>query len=89
MSLIICSECNQKVSDQAIACPFCGAPISGKFPKSNTRKGKKWEAAGTIAVIVGFILCLIQYQVNSSVGFVIGFLILLVGLIIFIIGRFK
>ena len=28
MSLIICSECGNKVSDRAVACPHCGNPIS-------------------------------------------------------------
>lgn len=27
MSLIKCSECGQEVSDKALACPHCGAPV--------------------------------------------------------------
>lgn len=28
MALINCSECGKQVSDKAVACPNCGAPIS-------------------------------------------------------------
>ena len=28
MALITCKECNNQVSDQAISCPRCGAPIA-------------------------------------------------------------
>ena len=30
MSLIRCPECNDEVSNKAIACPHCGYPMSGR-----------------------------------------------------------
>lgn len=29
MALIKCAECGKEISDQAVACPGCGAPVSG------------------------------------------------------------
>lgn len=82
MTLILCLECKKEVSNQALACPNCGAPISNKSPQITIkRKGSKWEGIGTIIVITGFI--------SMLSGAPIGLLILLLGLIIFIIGRFK
>ena len=31
MALIICPECGKEISDQASACPNCGAPVAKKF----------------------------------------------------------
>jgi TM2 domain-containing membrane protein YozV len=28
MALVSCCECSQKISDRAVACPGCGAPVS-------------------------------------------------------------
>jgi len=39
MTLIACWECGKKVSDQAVACPNCGAPLSS--PSLNVKERKK------------------------------------------------
>lgn len=31
MALITCPECGKEISDQASACPNCGAPVAKKF----------------------------------------------------------
>lgn len=36
MALINCSECNNEVSDRAVACPKCGCPISNKVEPVQT-----------------------------------------------------
>jgi tetratricopeptide (TPR) repeat protein len=60
MALIQCNECNEQVSDEAVACPHCGAPIKDGTKK----KPKKWHertsvtfcvAAGLIVIGFGFI----------------------------------
>lgn len=35
MALIQCPECSKEVSDKAVACPFCGCPISPTESKKN------------------------------------------------------
>lgn len=30
MALVSCKECGKQISDQAAACPNCGAPVSGR-----------------------------------------------------------
>lgn len=37
MALIKCNECGNQVSDQAVACPKCGAPVKQE-PTKNTEK---------------------------------------------------
>lgn len=60
MALIKCKECNEQVSDKAVACPHCGAPVKNAAKK----KPKKWHertsvtlcvAAGLIVAGFGFI----------------------------------
>ena len=46
MAMIRCKECNAEISDQAAACPKCGAEL---------RKGKTRGALKTV-VVVGVIL---------------------------------
>ncbi|MPZ20227.1 MAG: zinc-ribbon domain-containing protein [Luteitalea sp.] len=29
MALVNCTECGREVSDKAVSCPSCGAPVSG------------------------------------------------------------
>ena len=43
MALINCLECDHTVSDKAVSCPNCGAPI-------NSSKGRVDEALETITV---------------------------------------
>tara|TARA_B100001123_G_C15211165_1_gene987317 strand:+ start:340 stop:753 length:414 start_codon:yes stop_codon:yes gene_type:complete len=40
MALIKCSECGDKVSTKAMACPHCGAPVEGRAAPA-TRPKKK------------------------------------------------
>jgi uncharacterized membrane protein YvbJ len=90
MALISCAECGKEVSDKAASCPNCGAPISGASPVSLnpqshikvTRTGAKWEGIGFVLIIVGMIMAM-----ASQGGF--GGLLIAVGFVVFIIGRFK
>ncbi|NUM36675.1 MAG: zinc-ribbon domain-containing protein [Candidatus Brocadiae bacterium] len=90
MALISCTECGKEVSDKAASCPNCGVPILGASavslnPQSHakvTRTGAKWEGIGFILIIVGMIMAM-----ASQGGF--GGLLIAVGFVVFIIGRFK
>ena len=53
MALIGCKECNKEISDTAVACPHCGAPVRiASTKKSSNRSLKKWIIFGVIAVAI-------------------------------------
>ncbi len=87
MALINCSECGKDVSDKAAACPNCGAPLGSahtgqrrdNVPVRVVRAGWRWEAIGAVLVIGGLIA--------GIAGAGSGWLVLIVGFVIFIIGR--
>jgi hypothetical protein len=78
MALIQCHECNGQVSDQAAACPHCGAP-AGKgvqtaqastvtaLPSSaqTKSKGSKWWLWILLVPVIGFVGLMI---IGSTVG---------------------
>ncbi len=88
MALIKCSECGKEVSDKATACPNCGAPPSSGLARQRrdnapvrvVRAGWRWEAIGALLVIGGLIA--------GVAGASLGWLVLAVGFVIFIFGRF-
>ena len=90
MALIPCSECGKQVSEKAASCPNCGAPITGAAslslnPKSHakvTRTRAKWEGMGFLLILVGMIMAIATKSTFSA-------LLMAVGFIVFIIGRFK
>ena len=90
MALITCPECGAEVSSHAKACPKCAypmAPEAAKVEPSESpaavikRAGAPWEMAGTglciLAIFVGF----------ASPG--AGGALFLIGLTVFVIGRFN
>jgi hypothetical protein len=88
MALIKCSECGKDVSDKATACPNCGAPPlerrRARHRRDNTpvrvvRAGWRWEAIGALLVIGGLIAAI--------AGASSEWLVLIVGFVIFIVGR--
>jgi len=90
MALIKCKECGHQVSDTAMACPACGARISGdpvpvqgggSSPVRVVRAGFKWEVIGAVGVIIGVILFATgAHNVGGTIGSV--------GFVVFMIGRF-
>ena len=51
MALIQCHECSKEISDEALACPHCGAPKadaqpSKKKPKREPISLEDWEGRG-------------------------------------------
>src|SRR6267143_4459504 len=41
MAIIACKECTHQVSDQAVSCPNCGAPIAPVKAKPRGKRGKR------------------------------------------------
>lgn len=71
MALIKCSECNREVSDKAVACPGCGAPVVGAAGRSgswtssrpSTRVGYNRETdsfTGTMVMLVKLAMRAVQ-----------------------------
>lgn len=64
MVLIVCPECEGKVSDKAFSCPACGNPMSGKNSKSGWPgviggvAGTYISAQALITIIVGCVMFL-------------------------------
>jgi DNA-directed RNA polymerase subunit RPC12/RpoP len=54
MALVACHECGTHISDQALACPKCGAKPRKKT--TPTKKVASWLLAGLIAFIVFHLL---------------------------------
>lgn len=92
MALIKCRECAKEVSDKAATCPGCGAPIGyvasapqTAAPVAVKRTGGKWEAAGTVLVIAGLLPVMFASPPLSTIGSIA----FVVGLAVFVIGRFN
>ncbi|MCL5036951.1 MAG: zinc-ribbon domain-containing protein [Chloroflexi bacterium] len=89
MPLIQCPDCGKEVSDNAPACPNCGKPFSTvkieeKKALVTRREGGKYEAWGFFLIVIG-IFCFFGKGIYVPIGFILG----LVGFIVFLIGRFK
>jgi|SRR3989339_218558 len=76
MALIKCLECGKEISDTAVKCPHCGAPIKGQSYKVVIPKKFKiplWTIAtfviGLVLAILGFILVRQGAKVTESAWF--------------------
>lgn len=78
MALVKCRECGKSISDQAPACPACGAPLD---PADTLRAGAKWERLGFGAIVVGLIAALAAAHW--------GPVLMAVGFVLFLIGRLQ
>src|ERR1700693_335471 len=57
MALVPCPECGSRISDQAVACPRCGAPTVGlvRSPEPserNRRSARVWGFDAILAICV-------------------------------------
>jgi hypothetical protein len=68
MALINCLECNKEISDKAISCPNCGAPIKteGNQDLNISTDNSKSISKGTLA-LMGFCLGFILLYAGCSV----------------------
>lgn len=64
MALIKCPECNNKISNQADACPKCGYELKKKSSVSISKNGKDYKIYWIIGLIIG--ACLLFYVIDKN-----------------------
>ncbi len=82
MALIKCQDCGKDVSTAAANSPQCGRPmamLTGKAVQTQ-RKGGKYEGVGFLLILVGIGACFISGAV--------GGILIFIGFVVFLIGRF-
>ncbi|NBR13632.1 MAG: zinc ribbon domain-containing protein [Flavobacteriales bacterium] len=82
MALIKCSECGREVSDKALSCPSCGAPVANKIIlESDTPTSVKYNSeadnfSGTMNLLVKLAMRAIQEHgwtlenANENIGLI-------------------
>lgn len=92
MARILCSECAGHISVHARWCPHCGAPISRwKRALSGRRATGLYEAVSGVLIVVG-VIAAIYASADAEAGpipQVISGITLALGVIVFLLGRFK
>lgn len=64
MALIYCAECKREISDQASACPGCGAPQRQSVVDSLPMKAKTFTPLSVAAIIVAVLVTLLAFAVT-------------------------
>lgn len=85
MALQGCPDCGRQVSTGAASCPQCGRVLAA--PRG---RGRLLEAVGAF-LSIGAFLGLVVAVVNGPAVYPLGLIaapLLLVGLVVFIVGRF-
>ena len=91
MGLVKCADCGKDVSDSAPLCPNCGRPMPGKAVQTR-RLGAKYELNGTLLVVGGILLGLLGASLGAqpcNPVSMAGVVMLIVGFVVFLMGRFK
>lgn len=93
MALINCMECDRMASDQAAACPHCGAPIAKQTAtvqmqpaQAISRSVDFWLGVGILLFPVVFVWFLLR-QGHSTTSRVIGFVWLALALVVMASGH--
>jgi hypothetical protein len=71
MAMILCPECESRVSDRAPACPQCGCPFE-QSARTTEATGKEWKALkllGWVALLAALILV---FNNTIEAGVVVG-----------------
>ncbi len=105
MALISCPECNNQVSNTAAACPQCGAPIAEAMGskaagvplttvQETSKKLKLHIIIASILFWVGVVWLFVGINAAEQGGeqseqFVISILLLFVGLVWYVVTRFR
>lgn len=87
MAIIKCTECGKEISDKAPACLGCGAPILNaasvsvvnSAPIRVVRAGFRWEAIGATILIGGLLLSIVGVTGVGGVAMLVGFIVFMVG----------
>jgi len=96
MSLILCPDCGNQVSDKAPSCPKCACPISQPVFSGNPRsqvieltgkKYKSWKLIAVALIILGFVTAIASMGSNQGgPGIFAGFAVTC-GLVLYIVSR--
>ncbi len=87
--LTTCPDCNQKISESATDCPGCGRPMKRAKVQRVRRVGGVWEAAGTVGILTGLTMTISDVAGSGDGTFAaLGMLAVVVGLVVFLVGRF-
>lgn len=100
MALIKCNECGNEVSDKAMSCPKCGAPIASaqetkaagtqiKTVQETSKKFKLQSILSVLLIIIGFVMLSATGGVSNSEPSIFPVLFIAVGLIWFLVNRFR
>jgi len=83
MGLIKCPDCGKSVSSSAANCPHCGKPMAAFSRKTvqTRRKGGKYEGIGFLLIVSGIFTC-------RFFSGALGGILILIGFIVFLVGRF-
>lgn len=98
MALIHCAECNREISDRAVSCPGCGAPIaaqpsgpdSAEAVQTIQATGKSWKGQQLLAfllIAIGVFVAVGWGAAGSGTGAAAGSIMFIVGFIWFIGAR--
>ncbi len=88
MPLVTCRDCGSQVSDQALACPKCGRPMTQARP--GPPKTTLTKPAGCFLQLVALFLMLSGLGLcieGGSGGWFFGVLLIVGGVWLFIVGR--
>ncbi len=91
MALINCNECDKQVSDKALSCPNCGAPVSGQaavMPATAVTILRDNRSMAIMLAIFGGFIGLHKFYLHQP-GWGIVYLILCFTLIPAFIGFFE
>ena len=102
MALVQCPDCEKQVSTSAVACPHCGAPIAGAqeakaagtpltTTQSTSKKLKGQKIISVLMIIIGsvWLFTLLSQEPDPESGTGLPMLITLVGVIWFVVVRFR
>lgn len=85
MALVACLECNAHISDQAVACPHCGAPVRRTADAAGVvttqQTAKRYKAAqlvGALCIAAGVVACTADQPGASFALIAVGFTVYLV-----------
>ena len=87
--LIKCTECQREISDQAPACPGCGAPIKKAVGDVQTVEltGKTWKMRQIVGAVLLGIGIVLLFGSGSDGGRVIGIFMAFGGICVYIFSR--
>jgi hypothetical protein len=95
MGLIACPDCGGQVSTSAASCPKCGAPVRASAApaapvdvRAVERKVNLVKVLGTFLVLGSLGSCIGGMTTNEVIWTVGGFGGFVLGLVLFVVGRF-